>query len=130
MPRALWQSRVGGAVFYERGKRIALRRRPFNPTSLVHGCRVRIPAEAASEQGIVHRQCSLGPVDPSFRALSGRLKFTVRRHKFNEDSLFQSSSQQDLLLGSHVHSLTTSEEDFRPKCESETLVGHAPEQNE
>ena len=28
----------------------------------------------------------LGPVDPSFRALSGRLKFTVRRHKFNEDS--------------------------------------------
>jgi len=30
----------------------------------------------------------LGPVDPSFRALSGRLKFTARRHKFNEDSLF------------------------------------------
>ena len=29
----------------------------------------------------------LGPVDPSFRALSGRLKFTVRRHKFNKDSL-------------------------------------------
>jgi len=28
----------------------------------------------------------LGPVDPSFRALSGRLKFTVRRHKFNKDS--------------------------------------------
>ena len=26
-------------------------------------------------------------VDPSFRALSGRLKFTVRRHKFNKDSL-------------------------------------------
>ena len=25
--------------------------------------------------------------DPSFRALSGRLKFTVRRHKFNKDSL-------------------------------------------
>ena len=24
---------------------------------------------------------------PSFRALSGRLKFTVRRHKFNKDSL-------------------------------------------
>jgi len=24
--------------------------------------------------------------DPSFRALSGRLKFTVRRHKFNKDS--------------------------------------------
>jgi len=28
-----------------------------------------------------------GPVDPSFRAFSGRLKFTVRRHKFNKDSL-------------------------------------------
>ena len=25
--------------------------------------------------------------DPSFRALSGRLKFAVRRHTFNEDSL-------------------------------------------
>ena len=29
----------------------------------------------------------LGPVDPSFRALSGRLKFTVRPHKFNKDPL-------------------------------------------
>ena len=29
----------------------------------------------------------VGHVDPSFRALSGRLKFTVRRHKFNKDSL-------------------------------------------
>ena len=28
-----------------------------------------------------------GPVVPSFRALSGRLKFTARRHKFNQDSL-------------------------------------------
>ena len=27
----------------------------------------------------------LGPVDPSFRALSGRPKFTVRRHKLNKD---------------------------------------------
>ena len=32
---------------------------------------------------------SLGPVDPSFRALSGRLKFTVRRHTFDKDSLRQ-----------------------------------------
>ena len=31
----------------------------------------------------------LGPVYPSFRALSGRLRFTVRRHKFNKD-LFSS----------------------------------------
>ena len=29
----------------------------------------------------------LGPVDPSFRALSGRLQCTVRRHTFNKDSL-------------------------------------------
>ena len=29
----------------------------------------------------------LGPVDPSFRALSGRLKFTVRRYQFNKESL-------------------------------------------
>ena len=36
---------------------------------------------------IVHLQSPLGPVDPSFRALYGRLKFTVRRHKFNKDSL-------------------------------------------
>ena len=29
----------------------------------------------------------LGPVDPSFRARSGRLKFTVRRHTIDEDPL-------------------------------------------
>ena len=29
----------------------------------------------------------VGPIDPSFRALSGRRKFTVRRHHSNEDSL-------------------------------------------
>jgi hypothetical protein len=33
------------------------------------------------------RVVRLGPVDPLFRALAGRLKFTVRRHKFNTDSL-------------------------------------------
>jgi hypothetical protein len=32
---------------------------------------------------IVYRQGPLGPADPSFRALSGRLKFTVRRHKLD-----------------------------------------------
>ena len=32
-------------------------------------------------------QSPSGPVDPSFRALSGRLKFTVRRHKFNKGFL-------------------------------------------
>ena len=29
----------------------------------------------------------LGPVAPSFRALAGHLKFTVRHHKSNKDSL-------------------------------------------
>ena len=36
----------------------------------------------------MYRQSPLGPADPSIRALSGRLKFTVRRHYFNEDYLF------------------------------------------
>jgi len=36
---------------------------------------------------IVHRRSPLGPVDPSFRALSGRPKFMVRRHTFNKDPL-------------------------------------------
>ena len=37
---------------------------------------------------VVHRVSSslLGPVVRSFRALTGRLKLTVRRHKFNRDS--------------------------------------------
>ena len=35
----------------------------------------------------------LGPVDPSCQALSGRLKFTFRRHKFNKDSLFSTESR-------------------------------------
>jgi len=34
-----------------------------------------------------YTQSPLGPVHPSFRAISGRLKFTVRRHKFNKDFL-------------------------------------------
>ena len=36
---------------------------------------------------MVYRQSPSGPVDPSFRALSGRLKLKTRRHKFNKDSL-------------------------------------------
>ena len=41
---------------------------------------------------IVHRQSPLVPVDPSFRALSGRVEFMVRRHKFNKDNLSSSSA--------------------------------------
>ena len=44
------------------------------------------PRGAPHHRGAVSSSL-LGPVDPSFRAPSGRLKFTVRRHKFNQDSL-------------------------------------------
>ena len=52
----------------------------------------------------------LGPVDPSFRAPSGRPKFTVRRHNFNKDSLSLS------LRGACVQSpaLNVSNEEPRP----------------
>jgi hypothetical protein len=43
----------------------------------------------------------LGPVGPSFRALSGRLKFTVRRHRFNEGSSSWNAGGVDP-PGSHV----------------------------
>ena len=53
------------------------------------GCAVLVGATlfvAYDRFFIVHRQSPLGPVDISFRALSGRLKFMVRRHKFIKDS--------------------------------------------
>ena len=37
--------------------------------------------------GAGYQQVVKSPVDPSFRALSGRLKFTIRRHKFKKDPL-------------------------------------------
>ena len=46
------------------------------------------PTKPAQSAVWMYRQSPLGPVDPSFRALSGRLKFTVRRQKFNKDALF------------------------------------------
>ena len=66
---------------------------------------------------VLHRVSSglLGPVNSSFRALPGRLKFTVRRHRFNQDCLslvdpetwgatrlvkLKSSSSSSLLLSS------------------------------
>ena len=47
---------------------------------------------------VVHRVSSslLGPAVPSFRALSGHLKFTVRRHTFNKDA-FLSKGVGDML---------------------------------
>ena len=54
-----------------------------------------------------------GCVDPSFRALSGRLEFTVRRHTFNKDSLSRprktglvvglSALNSRALQGCHAH---------------------------
>ena len=38
-------------------------------------------------KGVGGSSSLLGPIDPSFRALPGRLKFAVRRHEFNKDSL-------------------------------------------
>ena len=40
-----------------------------------------------------------GPVVPSLRALSGRLNFTVRRHKFNTDSLLGRADQSSAVPG-------------------------------
>ena len=40
----------------------------------------------------------LGPVDPSFRALSGRLYGTVRRHEFKKDSLLSAQHFNRSLL--------------------------------
>ena len=40
----------------------------------------------------------LGPVDPSFRALSGRLKLTVRRHTFNTDSPLNDPTTEFVLV--------------------------------
>ena len=52
------------------------------------------PAQERQVQHKEHRLLSgespLGTVDPSFQALSRRLKFTVRRHEFNTDSLSSS----------------------------------------
>jgi len=59
------------------------------------------PAAEAARGAVLHRHRGgarrqlarpAGPVDPSFRALSERLKFTVRRHKFNKYSLSRSST--------------------------------------
>jgi hypothetical protein len=44
--------------------------------------------DAVAEQSAQRSFHLIGPVDYFFRALSGGLNFTVRRHKFNEDSLF------------------------------------------
>ena len=49
-----------------------------------------------SQRQVVHRVSSslLVPANPSFRALSGRLKFTVRRHTFNKNSLAEARAKE------------------------------------
>ena len=61
--------------------------------------------------GCVHHRCItslLGPVEPSFGALSGRLKFTVRRHKFNKDSVRTAASIIAAITPHLVRNLTLS----------------------
>ena len=53
----------------------------------------------------MYRQSPLGPADPSFRSLSGRLKFTVRPHKFNKDSRVQGSEFRGEEMGCRVQGL-------------------------
>ena len=48
---------------------------------------------------------SLGPVDPSFRALSGNLKFMVRRHKSNTDSLLTKGIQTPMARGRYTKNI-------------------------
>ena len=68
----------------ERGKLLRLE----GVRELVRGCRDLLVSSSL-----------LGPVDPSFRALSGRLEFTVRRHKFNKDSLSRANIAQRFTQG-------------------------------
>ena len=49
---------------------------------------------------IVYRQVFSGPVDPSFRTLSGRIKLTVRRDKFNNDPLSWDGTEHSLRMRS------------------------------
>ena len=58
------------------------------PPALSRRVRVSFALQFVCRFLVVHRASSspLGPVAPSFRALSGRLKFTVRRHKIHKDS--------------------------------------------
>ena len=58
------------------------------PVFDVKGIGQSLPFISASNAITITLQASLfNPVDPSFRALSGRLKFTIRRHKFNKESV-------------------------------------------
>ena len=64
----------------------------------VRGAGVELRAEAQQRQHHDEGPTNphgLGPIDPSFRALSGRFKFTVRRYKFNKKSLSRKDRMVD-----------------------------------
>ena len=63
-------------------------------------CRVRACLEVFAAHLVVPSSL-VGPVKHSIRALSGHLKFPVRRHKFNEHSLVLEVRVQG--VGSRVH---------------------------
>ena len=70
---------------------------PDKPGDCSPNCYMQTPERCFAAQSTRHSEtllCYWSPVDPSFRALSGRLKFTVRRHKFNKDSLQMSCARQ------------------------------------
>jgi len=66
---------------------------------------VRAPLEQRPHRRLT--PCNTGPVDTSFRALSERLTFTVRRHKFNKDS---PHSLHPRVLCYHLHGVAACEE--------------------
>ena len=71
--------------------KFTVRRHKFNKVSASLSLFLSRDPSNLSLEMVRYRLIPLGPVDPSFRALSGRLKFTVRRHEFNKDSLSRQS---------------------------------------
>ena len=63
---------------------------PFEVTNTPENQSTRSVNQAVKHSGNTRLYSLLGLVDPSFRALSGRLKFTVRRHQSNKDCLLSS----------------------------------------
>ena len=83
-----------------------------------HGC------ARAGGRGIVPEALFNGPVDPSFQALSGRLKFTARRHKSNKESFsFQQCQRQcsrpdgPSWLPTKIHEVKHLGDHFRCHCQ-------------
>ena len=66
---------------------------PRDSEQTLQGSRLRMQGSLGWADTLVRfRVQGLGSIDPSFRALAGRLKFKVRHHYFNNDSLFECGS--------------------------------------